>query len=107
MANVLARARTAPQVGLRAAPGCRLARTVRRNLRAHGFLIGAVLCFALFTWYPMIREVEMSFQRLHRGTTSWVGLANYRQIMHDPVFWQAWGNTLKFTLIALVLGFVA
>jgi multiple sugar transport system permease protein len=107
MAFVLARSRTAPQVRLRAAPGSRLARTVRRNLRAHGFLIGAVLCFALFTWYPMIREVEMSFQRLHRGTTSWVGLANYRQIMHDPVFWQAWGNTLKFTLIALVLGFVA
>jgi multiple sugar transport system permease protein len=107
MAFVLARERAAPQSGLCATPGSRLARTVGRNLRAHGFLIGAVLCFALFTWYPMIREVEMSFQRLHRGTTSWVGMANYRQIMHDPVFWQAWGNTLKFTLIALVLGFVA
>jgi multiple sugar transport system permease protein len=107
MAFVLARGRAAPQSGLRQARGSRLARAVRRNVRAHGFLIGAVLCFALFTWYPMIREVEMSFQRLHRGTTSWVGMANYRQIVHDPVFWQAWGNTLKFTLLALVLGFVA
>src|SRR6202165_6398904 len=101
MAFVLAPARAAPKSDPRRAPRSRLARTVGRNLRAHGFLIGAVLCFALFTWSPMFREVEMSFQRLHRGTTSWVGLANYRQITHDPVFWQAWGKTLKFTLLGL------
>ncbi|GAA1952711.1 carbohydrate ABC transporter permease [Kitasatospora viridis] len=80
-------------------------RWLARNLRAHGFLAGALLCFVLFTWYPMVREITMSFQRVHHGATSWVGLANYRQITADPEFWSAWRNTLEFTGLALVLGF--
>nr|WP_254552809.1 sugar ABC transporter permease [Kitasatospora sp. MMS16-BH015] len=79
---------------------------VVRNLRAYAFLAGALLCFALFTWYPMVREIVMSFQRTRHGTTSWVGLANYRQITADPEFWSAWRNTLLYTGIALVVGFV-
>ncbi|MER5637235.1 sugar ABC transporter permease [Kitasatospora sp. NPDC002227] len=75
-------------------------------MRAHAFLAGALLCFALFTWYPMVREVVMSFQRVRHGSTSWVGLANYRQITADPEFWTAWRNTLEFTGLALVAGFV-
>ena len=53
-----ARARPESRVPL---AGSRFGRKVRRNLSAHGFLIGAVLCFALFSWWPMIREVIMSF----------------------------------------------
>ena len=55
----------------------------------------------------MIREIIMSFQRVHRGQTTWVGLGNYRQITADPEFWQAWRNTLEFTGLALVFGFAA
>ncbi|GAA1258063.1 sugar ABC transporter permease [Kitasatospora nipponensis] len=78
---------------------------LRRNLTAHGFLLGALLCFACFSWYPMVREVVMSFQKTRRGRTSWVGLDNLRHILHDPAFWQAWRNTALFTLLALLLGF--
>ncbi|GAA1151303.1 multiple sugar transport system permease protein [Kitasatospora gansuensis] len=83
----------------------RLWRKVRQNLTAHGFLFGALLCFGFFTWYPMVREVVMSFQKTKRGKTSWVGLDNIDQLLQDPAFWQAWRNTLLFTLLALVLGF--
>ncbi len=86
-------------------PHSRFLREAHRNARAHGFLIGSVLCFALFTWYPMIREVIESFQRLHLGNTSFAGLRNYRQITADPFFWQAWRNTLQFTGLALLFGF--
>ncbi|MBF9069975.1 carbohydrate ABC transporter permease [Streptacidiphilus fuscans] len=82
-----------------------LRRSVRRNLTAHGFLIGAVLCFACFTWYPMVREVIMSFQKARAGQTTWVGLHNLQQISNDPSFWIAWRNTAEFTGLALVLGF--
>jgi multiple sugar transport system permease protein len=85
--------------------GSQFAREFRRNVTAHGFLFGALLCFALFTWYPMIREIVMSFQTVHRGQTSWVGLDNYRAITQDPEFKKAWFNTLEFTGLALVLGF--
>jgi multiple sugar transport system permease protein len=78
---------------------------MRANLSGWAFLIGGVICFAVFSWYPMVRGVIMSFQRLHRGETTWVGWANYERVWHDPSFSVAWRNTLLFTGLALVLGF--
>ncbi|GAA3743851.1 sugar ABC transporter permease [Plantactinospora mayteni] len=82
-----------------------LGRKVRDNLTGHAFLIGAVLCFVVFSWYPMIRGIVMSFQRTRRGETTWVGWDNYLRILDDPSFWPAWKNTLYFTVLALVLGY--
>jgi multiple sugar transport system permease protein len=99
-----ASARVRPAAGRR--PGGRFGPWIRRNLSAHGFLIGAVLCFTFFSWYPIIREILMSFQKaILGGGTAWAGLSNYRRIFADPTFWQAWRNTLEFTLLALVLGY--
>ena len=78
---------------------------LRRNLSAYGFLIGAVLCFAFFSWYPMAREIIMSFQKTQLGVTSWAGWKNYSRIFHDPTFWTAWRNTLEFTVLALIIGY--
>jgi len=89
----------------RALAGGRFGGQVRRNMSGYGFLAGAVVCFAFFAWYPMIREIIMSFQKTQLGVTSWAGLANYDHIFHDPTFWLAWRNTLEFTLLALVLGY--
>ena len=80
-------------------------RRVRTNLTGYAFLLGAVACFALFSWYPMVRGVVMSFQRTRRGETTWVGWDNYARIVDDPSFWTAWTNTLYFTALALVLGY--
>jgi multiple sugar transport system permease protein len=55
------------------APRRQRAPRLRRNLTAHGFLVGAVLCFAFFSWYPMCREIVMSFQETQLGVTSWAG----------------------------------
>ncbi|MER7888873.1 sugar ABC transporter permease [Micromonospora sp. NPDC094482] len=86
-------------------PAGRTSRKVRDNLTGHAFLIGAVLCFAVFSWYPMIRGIVMSFQRTRRGETTWVGWDNYARIIADPSFWPAWQNTFYFTVLALVLGY--
>ncbi|MFR9800463.1 carbohydrate ABC transporter permease [Streptomyces sp. MS06] len=88
-----------------APPSGRFARSLKRNLTAHGFLIGAVVCFAVFSWYPMIREFLLAFQKTDQGGTSWVGWHNLTTVYHDPAFWQAWRNTLLFTVLALLLGF--
>ncbi|MFI7609133.1 carbohydrate ABC transporter permease [Micromonospora sp. NPDC049366] len=87
-------------------PRTSLGRKVRDNLTGHAFLIGAVLCFVVFSWYPMIRGIVMSFQRTRRGVTTWVGWDNYLRIIDDPSFWTAWKNTFYFTVLALVLGYV-
>ncbi|MCX5401122.1 carbohydrate ABC transporter permease [Streptomyces sp. NBC_00102] len=85
--------------------GGAFARALRRNLTAHGFLIGAVICFGLFSWYPMVREFFLAFQKTEDGQTTWAGLDNLNTVFNDPAFWQAWRNTLLFTVLALVLGF--
>ncbi|MEV8589018.1 sugar ABC transporter permease [Streptomyces sp. NPDC051180] len=94
-----------PDRGGPPAPGGALARNLRRNLTAHAFLIGAVVCFALFSWYPMVREFLLAFQKTESGRTVWVGWDNFKTVFNDPAFWQAWGNTLWYTALALVLGF--
>jgi multiple sugar transport system permease protein len=106
----MADAATLTKVSERARPsrplaGGRLRRKVQRNVSAHGFLIGAVLCFAFFSWFPIAREIVMSFQKTSLGVTTWAGWANYHRIFRDPTFWLAWRNTLEFTLLALVIGY--
>jgi multiple sugar transport system permease protein len=87
--------------------GGHLAPKVERNVAAWGFLIGAVLCFSFFSWYPIVREIIISFQKpVYGGGFAFAGWFNYKAIMHDPEFWIAWRNTFEFTLLALVIGFV-
>jgi multiple sugar transport system permease protein len=84
----------------------RLRRRVADNLLAYAFLAGALVCFALFSWYPLARGVLLSFQQVNFVTDPyWVGLDNFRALFADPLFWTAWKNTLLFTGLALVLGF--
>jgi multiple sugar transport system permease protein len=89
----------------RALAGRRYGPRLRRNGSAYGFLAGAIICFAFFSWYPIVREVLLSFQRSQDGVTVWAGLKNYDRIFADPQFWQAWRNTLEFTVLALILGY--
>ena len=108
MANVLTGVarRTAAAPAARGRRPRSLLPRARRNGAAWGFLIGAVLCFSFFSWYPIVREVIMSFQKpVYGGGYAFTGWSNYLRIFHDPTFWQAWRNTLEFTLLALVLGY--
>jgi multiple sugar transport system permease protein len=108
MANVLTGVarRAAPAPAARGRRPRSLLPRARRNGAAWGFLIGAVLCFSFFSWYPIVREVIMSFQKpVYGGGYAFAGWSNYLRIFRDPTFWQAWRNTLEFTLLALVLGY--
>ncbi|MEU9409674.1 sugar ABC transporter permease [Streptomyces sp. NPDC048281] len=98
-------------VGARQAPapppaGDRRRRRFTDQARAYGFLLGGLICFALFSWYPAIRAVVISFQKYTPGSSAeWVGTANFTRVLHDPEFSAAWRNTLTFTLLALLIGF--
>ena len=76
---------------------------------AYTFLAAALVCFALFSWYPLIRSITLSFQKdyLVPGVEpEWVGWENYRTMFADPLFGIAIRNTLEFTSLALLFGFV-
>ena len=84
-----------------------LASRIRHNTTGYIFLAGAILCFALFSWYPMVREVLLSFQKLSLvgEPERWDGLLNYRHMLADPNFWTSVRVTLLFSGLALIFGF--
>lgn len=85
----------------------RLKQGVRRNLSGYLFLLPALLIFAVFVWYPIILGFAMSFQSIDMiNPPAWVGWANYRRVLSDPLFAVAWRNTLAFTVYALLFGYI-
>ncbi|MFD1044603.1 carbohydrate ABC transporter permease [Kibdelosporangium lantanae] len=84
----------------------RFRRKLTDNLTAYGLLAAALVVFALFSWYPIVRGLLLSFQQVNFvDPPQWVGFDNFRTLFNDPLFGKAWLNTLEFTGFALVLGF--
>ena len=102
--------------GVATGPKIQLARTtlrdmisgaVRRQAVAIGFLLPALLLFALFSWYPIVNGMILSFQRVDLvRPAEWVGLTNFRTLLDDPLFYRAWRNTGQFALYGLLLGYL-
>ncbi|PRY02232.1 carbohydrate ABC transporter permease [Allonocardiopsis opalescens] len=76
------------------------------NAIAYAFLAAALVCFAVFSWFPIVRGVLLSFQRENFvAPPTWVGLDNFQRVIGDPLFVTAWANTGYFTILALIFGF--
>ncbi|MEV6238018.1 sugar ABC transporter permease [Lentzea sp. NPDC051838] len=79
---------------------------MRRHVTAYGFLSLALVVFAIFSWWPIVRGVVLSFQQVNFVTSpDWVGWENFERLFADPLFLVAWRNTLYFTILALIIGF--
>lgn len=99
--------RPSPSLATEAAPRARWRRIVAHNVPAYLFLLPALLLFATFAWYPIVRGFVISFQRIDlRNPPVWVGLENFRLVLRDPLFRIAWRNTLQFAGLALLLGYL-
>ena len=63
-------------------------------------LLPAAALLALFTHYPVVATLWGSFLSTPKGSRPavWVGLDNYRQLVDDPIFWQALVNNLWYAL---------
>ena len=78
-------------------------------------LLPAAALLALFTHYPTLGTLWHSFFSTPRGArpSAFVGLENYRQLVDDPIFWQALSNNLCYAAgtiplsIALALAMAA
>ena len=70
------------------------------------FLLPLLLIFGLFSWFPIVRAVIMSFQETNLvSDPTFVGLDNFRQVLADPILWKAVKNTLYFAFLALLFGY--
>ena len=81
----------------------------RRQTRiAWLLLVPSLAVVGLVAIYPLGKTVYQSFtdqQFLALTPTKWIGLANYRQLIHDTVFRGAIWETIKFTLITVSFEF--
>jgi multiple sugar transport system permease protein len=65
-----------------------------------------LLVFGAFSWYPIVRTVLMSLQHTNLvQPASWVGLDNFRTVIHDPLVPTAVKNTAEFAGLALIFGY--
>lgn len=73
------------------------------GLTALLFLLPVLLGYAVFYFWPMIRGIQISFTDWNLlSEPRWVGLANYRALMHDKVFGNALVVTITYVLVNIV-----
>jgi multiple sugar transport system permease protein len=75
---------------------------VTREIRvAWLFLFPSLVGFVVFYAYPALRGFYLSFTDfdLLRNSGSWVGLDNYKAMLHDALFWNALWVTFKYVVI--------
>ncbi|MEU3215028.1 sugar ABC transporter permease [Streptomyces sp. NPDC006971] len=91
----------------RARPGERFVRWVGQGgITTILFGLPMVLCFAYFSWWPIVQSVRLSFEQTNLiGPATWVGLDNFRHVLEDPLLWTAVENTALFAVLALLIGF--
>lgn len=63
------------------------------------FTVIPVIVISLFSFYPMISSLILSFQTGKGIVTHFGGLTNYKRILTDPLFLIALKNTLLFLVI--------
>jgi multiple sugar transport system permease protein len=70
------------------------------------FMLPLLITFGVFSWWPIVRAVVMSFQHTNLVTApTFVGWDNFVYVFHDPMFLTAVRNTGWFALLALVFGY--
>ena len=81
-----------------------LLREIRRNLWIYLALIPPFALLTIFTLIPIARSLLLTFQTWSLEGSTWVGLGNLDQLVHDGVFGRAMRNTLVYTLAAVPIG---
>ena len=86
----------------------------RDRLQVGLLLLPGLLVFALFTIYPIVKLLYMSFLQWDLGSMQhqkFIGLQNYIDVLSDKTFRIAFANTLIYTLVTvpgqMILGLLA
>ncbi len=81
--------------------------TASRAWAAWGFTLPALLAQFFFGWFPIGFAFVVGFQRYYLvKDPQFVGLANFREVLHDPLVGIVFRNTLTYAVLAIGLTFV-
>src|SRR3954466_14782954 len=96
---------TAPKQPITVTPPKRsITRQMRNEWTAYAMQLPGLLLFAVFTVYAVGAAAFLSFTSDNPLARSgdFVGLANYRAVLHDTTWWAAMGHTLYFTVGTMI-----
>jgi len=80
---------------------------VRKYFFAYLLLVPALGSILLWKYVPMIMGSIIAFQDFQIvGQSTWIGLQNFADVLHDPMWWKAIGKTLYYMALMLTIGFV-
>jgi multiple sugar transport system permease protein len=67
------------------------------------FLMPTLILYVLFTLWPIIASFYMSLLNWNGFSkeAEFIGLANYAEVMQDPLFWSSFRNTMIFMAITV------
>lgn len=92
-----------PGAPVAAARSARRSRIRRTELWAYLFLFPTIALYGLFTVYPIVGSYWYSFLDWNGfdAVKTFIGLQNYLEAVHDPLFWNAFKVTVLFTVVAV------
>ena len=76
-----------------------ISRRTKGALWGYFFVLPSLLTFLIFSLYPMLDSIILSFQRLRLTGREWVGLRNYVSLLGEPAFFTILKNTLLYALL--------
>lgn len=81
-----------------------ISQRTRGSLWGYFFIFPSLLMFLIFSLYPMLDTIVLSFQKFALTGRTWVGLENYRKLYNDPTFFIILKNTLMFAAAIVPVG---
>jgi multiple sugar transport system permease protein len=73
--------------------------------RKVSFILPAITLLLLLTAYPLYQVILMSFyDYTDKANPIFAGIKNYSEFIVDPLFWNALGNTVVFTIVSVFSG---
>ncbi len=81
-----------------------LGRQTKSALWGYFFVLPSLLMFLIFSLYPMVDSIILSFQRLRLTGREWVGLQNYARLLDETAFFTILFNTLLYALLIVPVG---
>ena len=79
-----------------------------QHFAAFFFLLPAICIFAFFSWRPILYGFWLAFYEYPFSPLekpAFVGLDNFKTLLHDKWFYISWFNTIVFVLLSLSIGF--
>ena len=74
---------------------------MRRHAWSYFFVLPTFSLFVVFTLLPVVQAFGLSLQSARIVGGEWIGLQNFVTLAEDPVFRQAFGNTVLYAVVVV------